>query len=105
MKVSENGDVVRLVPETETEQKIINRHFPDDYLKTSKVMRVKGFVDQFGNPAKGKYLELKGCGSGSKSSCETPVESQPSELTEVSHTPCETASKDCGTEFAQAVNS
>jgi len=59
MRADFKGNRLRIVPEGD-EVKQMNIMFPDAYLKTSKVIKVKSFVDGFGAPTGNKYLEIKG---------------------------------------------
>lgn len=60
MKFDFEGTTLRIVPENNEEKKKINTLFPNHYLKTSKVIKVKEFVDVFAKPTGDKYLQIKG---------------------------------------------
>ena len=59
MKCEIIDNTVRLIPENDEIEKF-NQLFPANYLRTSKVVKSKGFVDKFGKPTGTRYLTIRG---------------------------------------------
>lgn len=53
------GSTIRLVAEGPMREEL-KKLFPEQYAKSSKVMKVKHLTDAFGRPTKDIYIELRG---------------------------------------------
>lgn len=60
MQANFDGTTMRIVPESKAEVEKINDLFPPNYLKSSKVIKVKEMVDKFGESTGDKYLVIRG---------------------------------------------
>jgi hypothetical protein len=60
MRVIEKDSFVRFIPENDEEHDIFARRFTDEYMKTSKIIKTKGFTDEFGEPNGKRYIEIRG---------------------------------------------
>lgn len=61
MRAEFKNDSLVIVPETDSEIEQFNRLFPERFMRNSKHINVRQFVDMFGNPeANRPYLLLNG---------------------------------------------
>ena len=61
MRADFKNDSLVVVPETEQEVQEFNRLFPEQFMKNSKYINVKQFVDMFGNPEPNRpYIKIGG---------------------------------------------
>lgn len=60
MKCEIIDSTIRLIPESADEISKFRDLFPSTYLRTSKVIKSKGFVDEFGSPTGVRYLLIRG---------------------------------------------
>jgi hypothetical protein len=61
MQADFKNDCLVVVPETEQEVQDFNRLFSEKFMKNSKHINVKQFVDMFGNPEPNRpYIKISG---------------------------------------------
>jgi hypothetical protein len=61
MRAEFKNDSLVVIPETEQEVQEFNRLFPEQFMKHSKHIDVKQFVDMFGNPEPNRpYIKISG---------------------------------------------
>lgn len=61
MRAEFKNDALVVVPESEDEVREFNRLFPEQFMKNSRYINVRQFVDMFGNPeANRPYILLSG---------------------------------------------
>jgi hypothetical protein len=61
MRAEFKNDALVVVPESEDEVKDFNRLFPEHFMKNSRHINVRQFVDMFGNPESNRpYILVSG---------------------------------------------